>query len=136
MDLLKGRNGDGSRPWSAGAGATVTTIGLAIVTYTLAQLRPRLGQVRAMVDWRSPPTEPGDVLFFEAFVSQGAKGGDHTEDARLAAEAARALIGTIPADSAIDEAEVFSTLGAALLRTGWSVDLGLLSTPCLVVKPA
>ena len=89
-----------------------------------------------MVDWRSPPTEPGDVLFFEAFVSQSAKGGDHAEDARIAAEAARELIGSKSARAAVNEKEVFSTLGAALLRTGWSKDLALLSIPRLVVKPA
>ena len=128
-------DGEGSRPWSAGAGATVTTIGLAIVTYTLARLRPRVGQVRAMVDWRSPPTEPGEVLFFEAFVSQIAKGDGHIDDARIAAEAAQALTGSGSARSAVNTKEVFSTLGAALLRTGWSADLALLSAPCLVVKP-
>jgi len=29
---------------------------------------------------------------------------------------------------------VHSLLGAALLRTGWSKDLGLLGMPCLVIK--
>ena len=88
-----------------------------------------------MVDWRSPPTEPGEVLFFEAFVSQIAKGDGHIDDARIAAEAAQALTGSGSARSAVNTKEVFSTLGAALLRTGWSADLALLSAPCLVVKP-
>ena len=58
-----------------------------------------------------------------------------TDDARIAAEAAQALTGSGSARSAVNTKEVFSTLGAALLRTGWSADLALLSAPCLVVKP-
>lgn len=40
--ILTGRKGEGSRPWSAGAGASVTTAALGVVTYTLAGLRRRL----------------------------------------------------------------------------------------------
>lgn len=43
--------------------------------------------------------------------------------------------GDRPYRSAIDEPEVFSLLGASLLRTGWSADLAVLSAPCLVVRP-
>lgn len=75
-------------------------------------------------------------MFFEAFVTGVAKGSDHAHDALIAAEAAKSLFGqTRPYRSAIDETEVFSLLGAALLRTGWSSDLSVLSTPCLVVRP-
>lgn len=81
-------------------------------------------------------TRAGDALFFEAFVTGLAKGVDHADDALIAArEMQRLLGGEAVYRSAIDEAEVFSLLGAALLRTGWSNDLGLLSSPCLVVRP-
>lgn len=136
LDVLSGRRGEGSRPWSAGAGAAVTTAALAVVTYTLAGLRSRLPSATALMDWTEPPQFPGEVLFFEAFVTGAAKGLDHAGDARVAAEAASALLQDArPYRSAIDEQEVFSLLGASLLRTGWTNDIGFLSTPCLVVKP-
>ena len=137
MDVLSGRKGEGSRAWSAGAGATVTTTALAVVTYTLARLRSHLPEARAETAWSQPPAEPGQVLFFEAFVTGAAKGADHAHDAWIAAEAAKDLLeSTATVTSAIDEIEVFSLLGASLLRTGWSTDLGVLSSPCLVVKPS
>jgi hypothetical protein len=128
LATLTRRQGEGTRPWSAGAGATVTTAALGVVSYTLARLRERLPVALASVDWRSKPREHGDVLFFEAFVSQAAKGEDHAHDALIAAEAARThLEPDTPGPSAIEEDDIFSTLGAAL---------ALLSMPCLVVKPA
>ena len=36
--------------------------------------------------------------------------------------------------SDIKEEVVYSLIGAALLRTGWSKDLRLLETPCVVIK--
>jgi hypothetical protein len=136
LKILSGRKGEGSRPWSAGAGATVTTAALAVVTYTLAGLRRGLSQAAASTDFGALPGRPGDTLFFEAFVTAAAKGDGHAHDAFIAAREVRALLGGDRAyRSAIDEPEVFSLLGASLLRTGWSTDLAVLSTPCLVVKP-
>lgn len=136
LKILSGRRGEGSRPWSAGAGAAVTTAALAVVTYTLAGLRSGLSQAAASTDISALPTRPGDTLFFEAFVTAAAKGADHADDALIAAREMRALLtGDRPYRSAIDEPEVFSLLGASLLRTGWSSDPAVLSAPCLVVRP-
>lgn len=136
LKILSGRQGEGSRPWSAGAGATVTTVALAVVTYTLTGLRRGLSRATASTDIDALPTRPGDTLFFEAFVTAAAKGADHADDALIAAREMRALLaGDRPWRSAIDEPEVFSLLGASLLRTGWSTDLAALSAPCLVVRP-
>lgn len=136
LDVLTSRKGEGARPWSSSAGATVTTAALGVVTYTLTQLRERLSMARATTDFLNPPTAAGDALFFEAFVTGTAKGADHIDDALIAAtEARRLLCGSQIYRSAIDETDVFSLVGASLLRTGWSTDLGLLAAPCLVVKP-
>lgn len=72
--ILSGHRGEGSRPWSAGAGAAVTTAALAVVTYTLAGLRRGLPTAAASVDFRRLPEQPGDAFFFEAFVTAAAKG--------------------------------------------------------------
>lgn len=136
LKILSGRRGEGSRPWSAGAGAAVTTAALAVVTYTLAGLRAGLSEAAASTDIGALPTRAGDTLFFEAFVTAAAKGADHADDALIAARAMRALLtGDRPYRSAIDEPEVFSLLGAGLLRTSWTSDLAVLSSPCLVVRP-
>ncbi|MFZ5719300.1 MAG: hypothetical protein ACOY5Y_07530 [Pseudomonadota bacterium] len=143
LDVLSGRKGEGSRPWSAGAGAAVTTASLAVTTYALAGLRRLLPDARASTDWTAPVAQVGDCLFFEAFVTGASKDAAqtrtetaHTYDALIAAEAAQELLtGSAAYRSAIEETEVFSLLGAALLRTGWTSDLGVLSAPCLVVRP-
>ncbi|MNH48531.1 hypothetical protein D3C85_1083880 [compost metagenome] len=136
LKILSARKGEGSRPWSAGAGAAVTTAALAVVTYTLTGLRRGLSRAAASTDVNAVPKRPGDTLFFEAFVTAAAKGDDHADDAFIAAREIKALLGgDRPYRSAIDEPEVFSLLGASLLRTGWSTDLAVLSAPCLVVKP-
>ena len=54
-NLTKQRNGETGRPWSAGAGATVTTIGLTIVDYTMSQLRLRLPNKNATLNWNDWP---------------------------------------------------------------------------------
>lgn len=136
LKILSARKGEGARPWSAGAGAAVTTAALAVVTYTLAGLRLGLSQAKASTHLAGLPVRPGDTFFFEAFVTAAAKGDDHADDAFIAAREIQALLaGDRPYRSAIDEPEVFSLLGASLLRTGWSTDLEVLSAPCLVVKP-
>src|SRR5690606_39818445 len=77
LKILSGRKGEGARPWSAGAGAAVTTAALAVVTYTLTGLRRGLCEAAASTDISALPTRPGDTLFFEAFVTAAAKGADH-----------------------------------------------------------
>lgn len=136
LKILNARKGEESRPWSAGAGAAVTTAALAVVTYTLGGLRRGLGEATASTDLAALPVRPGDTFFFETFVTAAAKGDDHADDAFIAAREIQTLLaGDRPYRSAIDEPDVFSLLGASLLRTGWSTDLAVLSAPCLVVKP-
>ena len=60
LKILSGRRGEGSRPWSAGAGAAVTAAALAVVTYTLAGLRRGLPTAVASVDFRRLPQRPGE----------------------------------------------------------------------------
>lgn len=136
LKVLTCRKCEGSRPWSAGAGASVTTAALGVATYTLEGLRRGLNEATATTDVNALPTGPGDSVFFEAFVTAAAKGETHADDALIATrEALDLFAGHRTYRSAIDETEVFSLLGASLLRTGWTTDLAVLSAPCLVVKP-
>jgi hypothetical protein len=135
--LTAQRRGDNGRPWSAGAGATVTTIGLAVVAHVLAELRTRLPGTCAALDWHSWP-DGVDLLLFEAFVSgdNHAGPGDHALDALSAATAFRANLGDLDAANAVSETAVLSLIGACMARTGW-VETGfdVLAQPCLVIRP-
>ena len=136
-DKLTGqREGENGKPWSAGAGATVTTIGLAVVSYVLGQLRAMEPSRRAGLGWRDWP-RGDEILLFEAFVSgdNHAGPGEHWKDALNAAERFRAALGDLDGANAVAEPDVLSLVGACVLRTGWSDDVGLLSQSCLVIRP-
>lgn len=135
--LTSQRNGDNGKPWSAGAGATVTTIGLAIVSHVLAGLREHGCKQRATLNWQSWPYAD-DLLLFEAFVSGAnhAGSGEHWKDALNATQGFMAALPDLNAANAVSEANVFSLIGACMIRTGWA-ETGdeLLSQTCLVIRP-
>lgn len=135
--LTAQRNGDNGRPWSAGAGATVTTIGLAVVSHVLAELRHQLSSMRATLDWTTWP-QGDDLLIFEAFVSGSnhAAPGEHELDALNAAKAFQVALPQLDAANAVSEAHVLSLVGACMARTGWAeTHSDILAQPCLVVRP-
>jgi hypothetical protein len=105
----EGESGPGlpTRPFSAKAGAAVLVTSLVIAPYLLARLRKALpsasatfdfldaGEIVSLspmdgihLDWRQPLTRPGELLLFEAFVTDQPKETPerHVEDARLAVE--------------------------------------------------
>lgn len=137
-DLLKARRGECeggvNRPFSAGAGAAVLVAALAVVPYVLSKLKTAVLHATPLLDWRSKLSEPGQTLLFE---DQGSSRPDtrNVEDARRAVEAFQGgMLRPEEFNSAIDEPHCFNLLGAMLLQTGWTKDLGFLSCPCLVVK--
>lgn len=130
---LQQRPGEAGRPWSAGAGASVTAMGLALVPAILDRLTANMPGLRAWQDWTRKPQNPGDILVFEAFVATGVSDG-HAEDARLAAYAARELLTGVDVTSALGQEPCMSMLGAALLHAGLSDDMEELRQQCLVVK--
>lgn len=135
--LTSQRNGDNGKPWSAGAGATVTTIGLAIVSHVLAGLREQGCKQRATLGWQAWPNND-DLLLFEAFVSGAnhAGPGEHWKDALNAAQGFMTALPDLNAANAVSEANVFSLIGACMMRTGWAeTDSMLLNQPCLVIRP-
>ncbi len=140
--LLMARDGEclkgyPNRPFSAGAGSAVLVAALVIVPYVLSQLKARVPDPRATLDWRSPPSDPRHVLLFEAFVTDQRKAAPtrHVEDARLAVqEFQRRIRNPAEFESDVTAADSFNLLGAMMLRTGWSADPGLLREPCLVVR--
>jgi hypothetical protein len=74
-----------TRPFSAGAGAAVLVTSLVVVPFVLGRLRKALPHASATFDWHQPLTKAGELLLFEAFVTdQGKKTPSrHIEDAAL-----------------------------------------------------
>ncbi len=130
---IQQRPGEAGRPWSAGAGASVTAMALALVPAILDRLSANVPGIRAWQDWTRKPQIAGEVLVFEAFVTTGVSDG-HAQDARLAAYAARELMGQASVSSALGDEPCMSMLGAALLHAGMTADIGELHRQCLVVK--
>jgi hypothetical protein len=81
--LLKARVFEGNRPWSAGAGPTVMSQGLVIMSYVFERL---IDGVRPRFD---APQQPMDLQVFEAMVSGAGKPelAGHVADALAAANA-------------------------------------------------
>ncbi len=135
MALGRGREGEGSRPWSAQAGAGSMGVGLAQVPWILAQVSTRVSGVRGYLEWRRFAAAGTGIFLWEAFVTAKAKGATHADDAAIGARAFCDALpdpdrhNAIPADG-----PVLSLIGAALIRAGWSDDLALLDTPALVIK--
>lgn len=136
------RSGEGSRPWSAGAGCGALATGLVQMAWVLREICAGLGKnlCAATTDWQSFLAKPEGLIVWEAFVSTGGKGkpsasNAHVDDARLAAEAFRTAVGAGKVESMVTTggAACLSLAGVALLRTGWISDVAVLSSPCLVV---
>jgi hypothetical protein len=135
LELGHKRPGEGDRPWSAGAGAAVLVTGLAQVTWILREItKLASGMPRFFLSWQEFRAAGSGIFLWEAFVTKDAKAGSHADDA---AAAVSYFVAALPDPTVLDlgaETEVYSLLGAALLRVGWSDDPGLLGRPCLVLR--
>lgn len=134
--LTSARPGEGSRAWSAGAGCGALTTGLVQVTWALRSIRHILAQsTTAHLVWEKFASAQTGLFLWEAFVSGSGKKNSHIADAQAGA---MAFLDALPnpqlANAVSSTSSVYSLVGAALLRTGWSSDLAILGHPCLVVK--
>jgi hypothetical protein len=137
-DLTNAREGEGSRPWSAGAGSGSLVTGLAETVWMFSQIRDHLGSEPPVTfDWEEFQDTNGALLLWEAFVSGDSKVGSHSGDAGAAVKSFHDGLSSadeFPGDiDLIDEKDVFSLVGASLLRAGWDVGRDILSEPVFVV---
>lgn len=130
------RPGEGDRPWSAGAGAGALATGLAQAIWVLREVRQCIGlPTAAFLDWSAFQQAGAGLFLWEAFVSAEAKGQNHGDDAEIATREFLAALPYINAANAIHcDTEVYSLVGAAIIRAGWSNDTELLKHPCVVIK--
>ena len=82
----KGRKGEGSRPWSAGAGAQVLAMNLPIMTYLFDRIGKISSGVQFIIDDTLFDAHPNQILLFEALVSGKDKGSSHIDDAVIMVE--------------------------------------------------
>ena len=140
--LTAGRAVDGNKAWSAGAGAAALTE----TAWILDEVRRRLtdGGVSpppAHLEWPEFAGSDAGMFFWEAFVTGGAKAKgagkcEHVADALTACKEFAARLPDTEKGSVCEPTHaVRSLIGAAVLWSGLSDDLGLLRAGCLVVKP-
>ena len=112
---------------------------MAVVTYSLAQLRRKMGvdaQAGVQLDWTNWP-KGNAMLVWEVFVSGAnhSAPGEHWRDALHAARGFRAALPDLDACNAVTGNNVLSLVGACLLRSGWAQDPRMLEQACLVLRP-
>lgn len=131
--LGKGRIGEGSRAWSAGAGCGALATGLVQATWILTEIRKQSqSSNRAHLAWGEFEAAGCGLLVWEAFVSGASKGSGHIADAKLAVEAFAARLPR--PETAVWAMNPISLAGFALLRAGWPIGIEALNIPCLVIK--
>jgi hypothetical protein len=145
-DLTKARDSE-SHPWSARAGTTCGVLLPVIAAWILRQVRESLAPT-TYPRITSSPTEweaHAGLLLWEAMVvgsgharcASAAGLSEHEQDAATAVIAFQHWLSETnprPA-SAVTATPRLATLGAAVLWSGWSADLGWLNAPFLVLQP-
>lgn len=135
--LTRARPGEGNRAWSASAGSASLTTGLVQVAWILDRIRRQSEETEAFLDWKCFERSKSGLFVWEAFVTGGAKGSSDPEDAMAGVNAFRRALPDPELRSAVQpESRVRSLIGAALLWSRWSTDIGLLHEPCLVIRAA
>ena len=143
--LSSARANEGNRSMFAPAGAYVTTLGLQQAAYILKGIYDRCdspGRVTFQPDeWHAG--DGATLLLWEAFVTGDAKnygnadaGSGHIQDAGTAVKYFCTHFNDTEMMQKVTTDHPLSTLGAALLWSGWTTDLDFLKMGCLVAKPA
>lgn len=140
--MTKARSGESGpglapRAFSAGAGPAVSILGLMTACCVLRHLIGLVPEAQATLDWREPLLGRGQLLLWEAFVTAQRKVHDarHVEDAKLALEAYQSrAVNAAYLGSSVVEPSCLNLIGTALLRTGWTTNIGVLAEQCLVIR--
>jgi hypothetical protein len=122
--LTSARMGEGTRPWSTGAGSGSLATGLAEVLWVLSELKQKT-LYPILVTFIITDLLKGNknLLIWEAFVTSKSKGNSHCEDAVIAVKkfAEKLNSGVIRTDVSVENP--YSLVGAAMLRSGITTDM-------------
>lgn len=133
IQLTSARPGEGSYPWSAGAGCGALATGLTECVWVFEKVR-HLTQVAIYPTFNWEQFEMGEANLFiwEAFVTAKAKSSSDMGDAKIAAATFWNRYPHITTD--VTAENPYSLVGAALLRSGLTEDIHVLFEPCVVIK--
>jgi hypothetical protein len=139
VGLCRQRVGEQGRPWSAGAGTGALALGVQQDAYVFAGLARQVAtRPRISFDPRQLDGSETTLVVWEAFVSAKAKNraavDPHVDDARVAVEEFLERLSNGLVHSDIDEPSVLNLAAAALLASGLSADVGLLTQEAIVVR--
>ena len=135
-ELTSARDGDWNRSWSAAAGATSLATGLTETAWILSRIRRESQHVEAYLDWPRFRAADNGLFLWEAMVTGKEKSDSHQSDAAAAVCAfIKATKGHCLTSAVTSTHRVRSLIGTALLWAGWSSDLQLLRTSCVVIRP-
>lgn len=133
LNLGRSRDGEGSRPWSAGAGCASLATGLVQAAWILREIRKlSVCTVGAHLNWDNFESAGSGLLLWEAFVSRAGKGSGHIDDAALAVKAFKAKLPRPKTD--LQAPNPLSLAGCALLWSGWLISSEALRQPCIAIK--
>jgi hypothetical protein len=113
------RKGEGNRAWSAGAGVGALATGLVQAAWVLRAIRARCPESDLHLTWADLCASGQGLLIWEAFVSAGAKGMTHVDDATTAVAAFSAALPDPTTASAITADRPLSLAGTVGLWSGW-----------------
>lgn len=135
VQLTSARPGEGSRPWSAGAGSGALATGLTECVWILEQAR-RLSSatITPTLVWSQFLAGQANLFLWEAFVTGLAKGLSHHGDAEIAAMSFCNEVPFVAEAGSVTAENPYSLIGAAMLRSGLTTDVNVLFTQCVVIK--
>jgi hypothetical protein len=100
----------------------------------LAAIRARCPDEQLHIEWPAFAAQQRGLLIWEAFVSAGAKGTTHVDDATIAVAAFSDALPDPTATSTITAERPLSLVGAVALWSGWLSDPGALHETPLVIR--
>ena len=132
--LTCARDGEGTRAWSAQAGAYSLVAGLSQTVWILTQIQNKImTNPPVHFTWSAFRKSNAALFLWEAFITGKSKTDTHTGDAKLAVNQFYRCLPNPEAHNAITCSNPRSLIGAALLQSGLTDDLSLLNKPCLVI---
>jgi hypothetical protein len=134
LRLGAARQGEGSRPWSAGAGTGALTTGLVQAAWVLGELRKHRAKDHIHIEWDAFRVAGRGIFLWEAFVTEKAKAVTHMDDATVAVACFSAALPDLNGANAVTAERPLSLVGAAAIWAGWSEEVDFLRAPCLVFK--
>jgi len=133
--LTSSRYGEGDRAWSARAGCGALCTGLTESVFILNEVYKQTSlPIQPTFKWNDFLDGQMNLFLWEAFVSKEAKGISHSGDAKIAVQSFMRHYPKILEANAVTVESAYNLVAGAMLRTGLSQDIKLLSEPCIVIK--